>query len=392
MSYHLRFDSVAEALPGPKWQRRWQRSWPDYRSWFVRSGGLDGPDRKTCEAALARYMPELEPVHRRLTTLAGGGDDASRFLSTWRPPTYLGGCSVAALSRGRETSLIRNYDLSPNLNEGLLLRSEWTGKPVMGMVEFLWGLSDGINADGLAVALAFGGMCTTDEGFGICTILRYVLETCRMVDDALKVLDRVPSHMDYNLVLADADGRTRSVEMHAGGGMTERTPAIATNHQLDAPLPDRATFTRTVERRAALAGLASEGDPGEAALMRFLDAPLHQSDYANGFGTLFTAAYEPARREMRLVWPGERLHQTLDGFDEGSRSIEYASGAPIAVPSLADLVAAVPASRRSAAERWVEQAEAGEQDWAAFGMLFVEPSPSVSRRARHFSSRSTAEV
>jgi hypothetical protein len=42
--------------------------------------------------------------------------------------------------------LLRNYDLSPDLNEGLLLRSEWTGRPVMGMVEFLWGLSDGMGS------------------------------------------------------------------------------------------------------------------------------------------------------------------------------------------------------------------------------------------------------
>ena len=49
--------------------------------------------------------------------------------------------------------LVRNYDLSPDLNEGLLLRSEWTGSPVMGMVEFLWGVSDGVNARGLRASL-----------------------------------------------------------------------------------------------------------------------------------------------------------------------------------------------------------------------------------------------
>lgn len=35
---------------------------------------------------------------------------------------------------------MRNYDLSPDLNESLLLCTEWTGRAVMGMVEFLWGL------------------------------------------------------------------------------------------------------------------------------------------------------------------------------------------------------------------------------------------------------------
>jgi predicted choloylglycine hydrolase len=278
MSLQLTFGAVAEAAPGRKWQARWHRSWPAYRAWFEARGGKGGPDRAACEAALARHIPELIPVHAELTRLAGGSDLAARFLSTWCPPAYLGGCSLAALSRDGETRLIRNYDLSPDLNEGLLLRTAWTGRPVMGMIEFLWGLSDGINANGLAVALAFGGTARTGKGFGICTILRYVLETCADVDDALAVLERVPSHMDYNLVLADAAGRTASVEMYAGGGMTRRMPAIATNHQLDVPLPDRAAVTRTVERRAELTRLAAGGDPSDVSLARFLKAPLRQTD------------------------------------------------------------------------------------------------------------------
>ncbi len=372
MTYHLTFNAVAEAAPGPKWQARWQRSWPAYRAWFERHGGLRGPDRAACEAALARHMPELVPVHARLTDLAGGGDGAARFLSTWCPPAYLGGCSLAAVSRDGETRLFRNYDLSPDLNEGLLLRSAWTGRPVMGMVEFLWGLSDGVNADGLAVALAFGGTHRTGEGFGICTILRYMLETCGDVPAALSVLGRVPSHMDYNLVLADAAGRTASVEMHAGGGMTRRSPAIATNHQLDLPLPDRASFTRTLERHAELAALAAAGDGMGAALGRFLEAPLRQTDYANGFGTLFTAAFDPARRTMRLVWPDREMAQSLEAFEESSVTIRYTSAPPRATPSLADAIAAVPAARRNDAERWLERAVAGQPDWVAFGALFSQ--------------------
>ncbi len=138
-------------------------------------------------------MRELAPVHRALVRTAGGGDRAARFLSTWCPPAYLGGCSLAARAEGGTVRLVRNYDLSPDLNEGLLLRSAWTGRPVMGMVEFLWGLSDGVNADGLAVALAFGGRGDVAPGFGVTTILRHVLETCRSVDQALDVLARVPS-------------------------------------------------------------------------------------------------------------------------------------------------------------------------------------------------------
>lgn len=371
MTHQLTFDAVAEAAPGPKWQARWRRSSPAYRAWFERRGGQNGPERRDCEAALAHHMPELVPVHAKLTELAGGGDLAARFLSTWCPPAYLGGCSVAALSLDGEARLYRNYDLSPDLNEGLLLRTAWTGRPVMGMVEFLWGLSDGVNSDGLAVALAFGGTHRTAEGFGICTILRYVLETCRDIPGALSAIERVPSHMDYNLVLADAAGRTASVEVHAGGGLTQRSPAIATNHQLDVPLPDRAAFTRTVERRAELVRIVAGDERHGSALLRFLKAPLRQTDYGGGFGTLFTAVYDTRRRTVRLIWPGDEMPRSLDAFKEESKTVRYASAPPAIEPTLAEVIAAVPASRRIDAERWLEEAQAGEPDWITFGTLFT---------------------
>lgn len=380
MTHELTFDALSESTPGPKWQARWARSWPAYRDWFEAKGGATGPDRASCEAALRRHMPELVPVHRRLTDLAGGGDLAARFLSTWCPPGYLGACSLIALSGAGETRLLRNYDLSPDLNEGLLLHSAWTGTPVMGMVEFLWGLSDGINGHGLAVTLAYGGSKRIGEGFGICTIVRYVLEVCRTVDVAVTVLKRVPSHMDYNLVLADATGRTASVEVHAGGGATLRDEPIATNHQLDAELPDRAAFTRTVERRAALARMAADTVNGDQAVARFLEPPLFQTDYDGGFGTLFTAVFDPERRAMALVWPDKRMSQRLDAFEEQSLTIRYAVDGQRHPAGLRDLVAFVPASRRDRARQWMAEAEEGHPDWAAFGALFV---PDVSETSRH---------
>ncbi|WP_092812329.1 C45 family autoproteolytic acyltransferase/hydolase [Roseivivax marinus] len=377
MSAEMTFDAVAETRPGPKWRQRWELSWPAYRAWFEARGGHHGPDRATCEAALAQYMPELVPVHRRLTMLAGGDDLAARFLSTWCPPSYLGGCSVAAFARDGAGHLVRNYDLSPDLNEGLLLRTEWTGTPVMGMTEFLWGLSDGINAHGLSVALAFGGTHETGEGFGICTILRYVLETCRTVTEARAVLERVPSHMDYNLVLADAGGDTASVEMHAGGGCTARSPAIATNHQLSAPLPDKAAFTRTVERRGCLSRLLAGSDPVETTVRAFLEPPLHQTNYAAGFGTLFTAVYATGQREMRLLWKDGEMRQRLDEFSEETRTVRFADTAATSVPTesgqpaYADLLRYVPERNRDAARDWLDSAERGRVDWVAFGQLFA---------------------
>ncbi len=325
MTHSLTFDAVSEARPGPKWLARWNRSWPAYEAWFVANGGDNGPDRAACEAALRSYMPELVPVHAELTALTGGSDRAARFLSTWCPPSYLGGCSLACAVSNDDVRLVRNYDLSPDLNEGLLLHSAWNGRPVMGMVEFLWGLSDGMNAAGLSIALAYGGRQETGRGFGITTILRYVLETCDTVEEALRVLHRVPSHMPYNVVLADATSAAASVEIYAGGGIRVQPGLVATNHQSDGSAPDRGAFTRTFERAERLTSLTEDGTLPVELVRGFKAAPLKQDRYAEGFGTLFTAEYEPLEKRMTLHWENETWPQSLDQFEEGQRVITYGS-------------------------------------------------------------------
>ncbi len=320
----LTFDAVNEPAPGQKWAARWQRSWPAYEAWFIARNGDDGPSASQCRAQMLHYMPELVPVYDRLVDLAGGSDRAARFLSTWCPPRYLGGCSLAAVADATDVRLVRNYDLSPDLNEGLLLRTEWTGRAVMGMVEFLWGLSDGINDAGLSVALAYGGRSDTGIGFGVTTIVRHLLETCDTVDEALTVLHRVPSHMAYNLVLADRHGKTASVELSPGGGVKLMPRAIATNHQSGPSRADRPAFTRSHERHAHLNGLKEKP---QLLNRHFLKRPLLQDRYCEGFGTLFTADYDPVARTLRLIWRDSHWYQSLDGFQEGQRVIEYAGAA-----------------------------------------------------------------
>lgn len=398
----LTFDAVAEAEAGPKWRARWERSWPAYEAWFRSRGGDDGPSRAACEAAMQYYMPELLPVYRRLVRLAGGGDRAARFLSTWQPPAYLGGCSLAAVVDRDAVRLVRNYDLSPELNEGLLLRSEWTGMPVMGMVEFLWGLSDGVNRAGLCVALAFGGRSEVAAGFGVTTILRYLLETCSTVGEALNALRRIPSHMAYNIVLADKGGATATAELIPGGGVRVLQPAVATNHQHGPEAADRPAFTRTVPRHDYLRELL-DGQPDPGTLCdAFLRPPLFQTDYLRGFGTLFTAAYDPISCGVTLHWPSERWRQTLDQFSEGRRTIVYEDGAGAAAmrsdPFGAEIVAVLAAMQRwmpepaaAGFEHWAKQARHHGPDWVAFGRIFAE-QPWAGAGRPHAGSKDRGDV
>nr|MDQ2695833.1 C45 family autoproteolytic acyltransferase/hydrolase [Pseudomonadota bacterium] len=184
----LTFEAVSEARPGPRWRALFHRYWPAYRAWLLRRDGPRPPSPEQARAALRRHMPELLPTYDRLLELAGGDPLAARLLSCWRPPAYLISCSQAALSRPGQRALVRNYDLDPHLNEGLILHSAWTGRQVIAGSEFLWGAADGMNDAGLALSLAFGGRRAVGDGFGIPLILRYLLEVCGDLDEAVEAL------------------------------------------------------------------------------------------------------------------------------------------------------------------------------------------------------------
>ena len=193
----LVFDAVQEAEPGPKWRALFHERWPAYRAWYLSEGIEARQTYLACVTALRRHMPELLPVYERLCALAGGSDLSARFLSLYRPPAYITGCSQAVWSSSDgddEPVLIRNYDYSPHLCDGLILDTRWSGggRRVIAMADCLWGCLDGMNDAGLAVSLSFGGRRVVGDGFGIPVVLRYALEFCATAAEATVVLQRVP--------------------------------------------------------------------------------------------------------------------------------------------------------------------------------------------------------
>ena len=134
----------------------------------------------------------------------------TRGGSLWNPTPFLTGCSQAAVLDGGP-ALIRNYDWDYRVFDGVVARTGYTGRRVLGMLDCLWGLLDGVNDAGLAISLTFGGRPQVGEGFGIPLVIRYVLEVCGTVDEAVRVLGRVPVHMSYNVTVLDRGGRWATV-------------------------------------------------------------------------------------------------------------------------------------------------------------------------------------
>jgi predicted choloylglycine hydrolase len=195
----------------------------------------------------------------------------------------------------------------------------WNGRRVMGTSDCLWGLLDGMNEDGLAVSLTFGGRPVLGDGFGVPLVLRYLLETCSTVAEAAAVLARLPYHLAHSLTLADVSGEVLTAHLSPDRGVAFRHIPAATNHQDVVEWTEHAAVTRTLEREARI--LAMLDDPSTTAegfVQAFLAPPLRSTTYSRGFGTLYTAAYNLPERSVDYVWLGASWSHSLHAFHPGT--------------------------------------------------------------------------
>ena len=266
-------------------------------------------------------MPELVPAWRELTTMLGGDRDASAALALWNPPPFLTGCSQAAVLPGGP-ALVRNYDWDYRLFDGVVASTAYTGRRVLGMLDCLWGLLDGVNDAGLAVSLTFGGRPQVGEGFGIPLVIRYVLEVCGTVDEAIRVLRRIPVHMSYNVTVLDRDDRWATVYLAPDRPARVTDRAVTTNHQGEVEWAPYAAAIRSVERAERLEELLADGSGVPGVVAACLRSPLYATRFHEGFGTLYTAEYRPAEVVVRYHWPERTWEHALDQVQGGSIQVQ----------------------------------------------------------------------
>ena len=312
------FRALEELELGPKWAGVFEERWPHYREWFLREGEAARASYATGARMLREHMPELVPAYERVVELSGGGDLAARMLSLFTPPPYLAACSQGVFTRSGGPVLVRNYDYAPSRFEGLIWSTRMLERRVIGTSDCLWGLLDGLNDDGLAVSLTFGGRRVLGEGFGIPIVVRYLLEVCETVHEARAVLARLPFSLAHNLTLVDRTGEVLTAYVAPDRPPIFRSVPAATNHQGTVEWPEQAVATRTIEREQRIVHLALEeaADADEFA-DAFLRAPLFSTAYATGWGTLYTAVVRPVDGLVEYRWPTHRWRLGFDRFVEG---------------------------------------------------------------------------
>ncbi len=290
----LDFRAVREPEPGPRWQGLFDEFWPAYERWFRKEGDSARPSYLACARAMRTYLPKLVPAWEALVDLAGGGDASARFLSQWRPPAIIAACSQALWTRGEDVALVHNYDYAPRLCDGIVLLSAWTRPRVIATTDCLIGALDGMNEDGLAIALAFGGRPAVGEGFAAPMIVRGVLETCATTADAVRMLERVPVYMTYTFAVLDRAGHGATVHAAPDRPAVVTDARSSTNHQQGVEWPRYARATDTVRRAEHLRACLEGWGRGRAG-----------RDAGRAGGALPRAAALPSRARPRI---GHALH------------------------------------------------------------------------------------
>jgi predicted choloylglycine hydrolase len=324
-SISLNLRSFSENEPGDRISEHLAATWPAFRQWW-RNGANARPTTAEARVRLEEHMPELVPAWQRLTAMIAessdtGDADAGAALALWNPPPFLTGCTQAAVLDGGP-ALIRNYDWDYRLFDGVVASTAYTGRRVLGMFDCLWGLLDGVNDAGLAVSLTFGGRPVVGEGFGIPLVIRYVLDVCGTVAEAVRVLRRVPVHMSYNVTVLDRSGDRATVYLAPDRPARVTGLAATTNHQGEVEWAPYVAAIRSVERLEYVEELLAEGAAVPGVVAAFLADPLYATRFHEGFGTLYTAEYRPAEGVARYHWPGRTWAHALDQVELGTIQVE----------------------------------------------------------------------
>ena len=311
------FIARREGQPGSAWLAEFAAGRAEAECWYLGQGRGSPASSVACRDALGYHMPELLPHYDWACALLGDDDFGHRMISHWRPPASMHACTHAIWLGEGGPALVRNYDAPLDIVSPAILSSAWTGREVIAKAQRPWGgCLDGLNADGLVASLAAGGSPAQGEGFSVILMIRYVLETCRTVGEAVAALVRIPIAASHNVVLLDRSGDHATLYLGP-----DRAPAVVrtlacANHQEGHGSGRSALRLAAVDRAL--------GEPGMTLprlVSRFLNPPLHSR--RAGSPTVYTVVCRPAERCVDHVWPGMTWPQAISVFSPGEYVHDY---------------------------------------------------------------------
>lgn len=267
---------------------------------------------RACLPAYQIHFPELLEEIRGLARGQGCGEEVLRtvLLSMYALPPACG-CSCFAFSRGGQTLLGRNSDFwlaleDRNLNVRYRLSPPAHG--FTGSTTAFLEVEDGVNDRALAVGLTAVAPARIKPGFNAGMLVRYLLEKCASVPQALKALETLPIASSQTLTLADGGGEIAVAECSAQGlrilrPTADRPFVHAVNRfvsDLPAPAGDdwRSGERRETLERALSAHRGAMGVDQAQALLSGKRGYLCQYDPTGGKGTVWSVIYDLTNKRI----------------------------------------------------------------------------------------------
>ena len=318
------FIAIREDTPGNAWRERFVAGRTEAEAWYRGPGRGAPPTAAECKAQLQRHMPELLGPYERVCALVGEDDLAPQILSQFRPPPLPHGCTQAVWLGADGPALVRNYDYPLDVVSDHFESTRWFGREVISKGQRPWGgCLDGMNADGLVASVTFGGSPAQGLGFSIILIVRYILETCSRVSEAVAALCRIPVALSQNVTVLDKTGAYATVFLSPERAPSVSREPVCANHQdssVSIGLP-RNVARSIARQRAALRALESLG----ATLAKLVETFLAEPIYSRGASspTVYSAVYQPAALTVDYVWPGNVMTQRIGSFRPGQYVHDY---------------------------------------------------------------------
>ena len=318
-----RYVFAREDRPEAAWAARFAAGRDEAQRWYQGQGRGDPPSAAACRAALSRHMPELLAHYDRACALVGDDELAHCIISHYRPPRLIAGCTQAVWLGDGGPALVHNQDWPLGMITERFESTAWFGREVIAKAQRPWGgCLNGMNEDGLAASLTFGGSPAQGEGFSVILMLRYVLETCRRVDEAVAALRRIPIALSQNATLLDRSGDYATLFLGPDRAPAVTQLRVCTNHQEQVVWPEHAARWQTVERLQIVQTALDDPAMTLADLTAlFLKPPVYSRQTAST--TAYTAVFRPAEGRVDYLWPGKVWTQRIGQFEAREYTHDY---------------------------------------------------------------------
>lgn len=193
-----------------------------------------------CEDEVKRQFPDiLEEIRGFADGCQLNHETLRTFITTVgvrEPPKQ---CSLFAVTDGSKVMFGRNYDFYYRIKkhtESYLTAPAGSYKN-LGTTDIFVGREDGVNENGLAVGISSVSSKTIAPGLSFALAVRYILDKCKDVREAMEFLTKVHFLTSSNYLIADKSGNMAVVEA-SPGKVSVRAPengrkfVVATNHYI----------------------------------------------------------------------------------------------------------------------------------------------------------------